>query len=89
MGIVYKAHDRILEKTCALKVLPANLQRDKGIVATFIREAKATAKLNHINIVTVYDAGVESVAHTPTTRLKLFQSHQSLPLRCATLMRRT
>jgi response regulator RpfG family c-di-GMP phosphodiesterase len=58
MGIVYKAQDTVLDRIVALKVLSAALQNDRKVVETFIREAKSAACLNHLNIVTVYDAGI-------------------------------
>jgi eukaryotic-like serine/threonine-protein kinase len=60
MGIVYKARDTILDRTVAYKVLPANLKDHPQALKNFFREAKSAAKLNHPNIVTVYDAGEES-----------------------------
>jgi len=60
MGIVYKARDNILERIVAYKVLPADLKEHPQALKNFFREAKSAAKLNHPNIVTVYDAGEES-----------------------------
>jgi tetratricopeptide (TPR) repeat protein len=57
MGIVYKATDLVLDRTVALKVLPDQLRDNPQAMRNFVREAKAAAKLNHPNIVTVYDAG--------------------------------
>ncbi len=57
MGIVYKAQDTILDRIVAFKVLPEALKENPQAVANFLREAKSAAKLNHPNIVTVYDAG--------------------------------
>lgn len=59
MGIVYTARDSVLDRIVALKVLPANLKKNKQAVATFMREAKSAASLNHKNIVTVHDAGMQ------------------------------
>ncbi len=60
MGIVYKARDTILDRVVAYKVLPGNLKDHPQALKNFFREAKSAAKLNHPNIVTVYDAGEES-----------------------------
>jgi tetratricopeptide (TPR) repeat protein len=57
MGIVYKAHDTVLDRPVALKVLPDALKDNPQALKNFLREAKSAAKLNHPNIVTVYDAG--------------------------------
>jgi len=57
MGIVYKAHDTVLDRVVALKVLPEALRENEVALQNFLREAKSAAKLNHPNIVTVYDAG--------------------------------
>jgi len=57
MGIVYRAQDTVLDRVVAFKVLPDTFLENPQAVANFLREAKAAAKLNHPNIVTVYDAG--------------------------------
>jgi eukaryotic-like serine/threonine-protein kinase len=59
MGIVYTAKDTTLDRIVALKILPATLKKNPQAVKTFLREAKSAAALNHSNIVTVFDAGVE------------------------------
>jgi tetratricopeptide (TPR) repeat protein len=59
MGIVYLARDRVLGREVALKVLNSHFKHDEKIVETFLREAKSLASLNHLNIVTIFDAGIE------------------------------
>jgi tetratricopeptide (TPR) repeat protein len=59
MGIVYKARDTSLDRLVAYKVLPDSLQENPQALKNFLREAKAAAKLNHPNIVTVYDTGAQ------------------------------
>jgi predicted Ser/Thr protein kinase len=55
MGIVFLAHDSVLDRTIALKQLPTYLGHEERLVARFQQEARALAKLNHPNIVQVYD----------------------------------
>jgi len=57
MGIVYKAQDTALDRVVAYKVLPDTLKENPQAMKNFFREARAAAKLNHPNIVTVYDTG--------------------------------
>ncbi|HJX07820.1 MAG TPA: Stk1 family PASTA domain-containing Ser/Thr kinase [Actinomycetota bacterium] len=57
MGEVYLAHDAVLAREVAIKVLHRSLAGDQGFVDRFRREARAAATLNHPNIVTVYDWG--------------------------------
>jgi eukaryotic-like serine/threonine-protein kinase len=57
MGIVYKGHDTVLDRPVAFKVLPDALRDNPQALKNFLREAKSAAKLNHPNIVTVFDAG--------------------------------
>lgn len=57
MGIVYKAEDTVLDRMVAFKVLPDRVKENPQAITNFMREAKAAAKLNHPNIVTVYDTG--------------------------------
>lgn len=52
---VYKAYQRVLDRTVLLKVLHKHLLRDKNLVARFTREARACAVLRSENIVQVYD----------------------------------
>jgi tRNA A-37 threonylcarbamoyl transferase component Bud32 len=57
MSSVYRAHDRVLERTVALKVLHRKLADDEEYVERFRREAQMVAGLLHHNIVTVIDRG--------------------------------
>ena len=57
MGEVYKAHDTRLDRTVAIKVLPADISADPDRRARFEREAKTIAGLNHPHICTLHDVG--------------------------------
>lgn len=57
MGEVYLANDTKLDRKIALKFLPASLTSNSELKTRFIREAKAVAKLNHPNIVTIFEVG--------------------------------
>src|SRR5215211_456240 len=63
MSTVYRATDRVLERTVAVKVLAEHLSDDEKFVARFRREALAVARLIHPNIVQVYDTGVDDSRH--------------------------
>lgn len=57
MGAVYKARQKELDRFVALKILPPEISRNPTFVDRFMREARALARLNHPNIVGVYDFG--------------------------------
>jgi len=59
MATVYKAYQPSLDRYVAVKVLPPSLARTPGFAARFRREARAIARLNHPNILPVYDSGQE------------------------------
>ena len=60
MGEVYLAEDLKLERKVAIKFLPQYMTRERENVDRFEREAKATAALNHPNIVTIYEIAEEN-----------------------------
>ena len=57
MGEVYRALATRLDRTVAIKVLPASATSDPDRLARFKREARAISQLNHPHICTLYDVG--------------------------------
>ncbi len=57
MGAVYRARQKQLDRTVALKILPAALGRDPTFAERFSREARSMARLQHPGIVSVFDFG--------------------------------
>ncbi len=57
MGVIYKARQKSLDRIVALKVLAPHLANDANFVGRFQREARAIARVNHPNILAVYDVG--------------------------------
>jgi serine/threonine protein kinase/tetratricopeptide (TPR) repeat protein len=60
MGEVYRARDHRLGRSVAVKVLPQELAGDADRLARFEREARATAALNHPNLVVIHDIGASA-----------------------------
>lgn len=63
MANVYLAHDIILDRDVAIKVLRGDLENDEKFIRRFQREAKSVSDLSHPNIVEVYDVGEEDNQH--------------------------
>ncbi len=59
MGEVYKARDTRLDRTVAVKVLPAHLSDSPAVRQRFEREAKTISQLSHPHICAIYDVGRE------------------------------
>lgn len=68
-GVVYEAHDPILDRGVALKVLRRDTVSDAGLVELFWHEARIAARLSHPHIITIYDFGVENECEYLTMQL--------------------
>src|SRR5436190_19500248 len=60
MGVVYKARDTRLDRTVAIKVLPATVASDAILRQRLEREARAISALDHPHICSLYDIGAEN-----------------------------
>src|SRR5438445_8594017 len=60
MGAVYLARQPDLDRLVAVKILPPEIARDSGFAERFSREARSLARLNHPNIVTIFDSGASA-----------------------------
>lgn len=63
MGIVYEAEDMLLRRRVAIKLLPKEVSSNSEALTRFLREAQAAARLNHANVVAVYDIGEANGTH--------------------------
>jgi eukaryotic-like serine/threonine-protein kinase len=57
MGVVYCAHDSLMERSVAIKVMMTDLEDDPETSSRFYREARAAGQLVHPNIITIFDMG--------------------------------
>ncbi len=71
MGVVYQALQLSLDRTVALKVIKGAFTSDRPFVARFLREARVAARIDHANVVAIYDTG-EADGH-------LFTAQQFVP----------
>ena len=63
MSTVFLATDTVLERPVAIKLLAEHLAEDEAFVARFRREALAAARLQHPNVVQVFDSGQDEGSH--------------------------
>ena len=57
MGVVYRAHDEVLHRDVALKVVSKNVGLDQSTSQDLLREARASSALSHPNICTIHEVG--------------------------------
>ncbi len=57
MATVYRAHHRLVDRRCAVKVMNEQFAQDEVLCERFRREAKAAQKLAHVNIIEIFDQG--------------------------------
>ena len=63
MGVVYKGKQTSLDRMVAIKLLPLEVSIDRDFGERFVREARTMAKMNHPNIVSVFDFGHTTEGH--------------------------
>lgn len=80
-GAVYKAYDRLLQRPVAYKILSRQISRDPRARDHLLNEARSAAALNHPNIVTVFDIGLDEAR--PFVSMELIEGES-----CARLIRR-
>ena len=77
MGVVYRAHDPVIDRPIALKtvVLPDSISEAERatFLKRFFQEARAAGKLMHPNIVVTYDAATDEVTGTPFIAMELIE----------------
>jgi eukaryotic-like serine/threonine-protein kinase len=61
MASVHAGHDTVLDRSVAIKTLHSDLGRESSFRERFRREAQAVARLNHTNIVSVFDSGEDEI----------------------------
>ncbi len=86
LALVYRGTDLVLGRTVAIKILRPEYARDPEIVARFRSEARSAARLNHPNIVQIFDTGEEDetyylvMEYLPEPDLKrIFEHYAPLP----------
>jgi urea transport system substrate-binding protein len=63
MGVVYQAHDTLIDRDVAVKMLLDSLSSDEKMLKRFLIEARAAGKLNHPHAVAIYEIGQEGPRH--------------------------
>jgi predicted Ser/Thr protein kinase len=71
MASVYRAYEPGLDRYVALKILPGEFLHDEGFAERFRREAKVIARLEHPNIIPIYNFGIEEKSRTPWMAMRV------------------
>lgn len=86
MGAVYRATQKNMNRQVAIKILPPALAKKAGFIERFQREARASARVNHPNVVSGIDVGEASGYHyfvmefvEGTTLRKKLETHGRMP----------
>src|SRR6202521_778702 len=87
MGEVYRARDTRLDRTVALKILPAAFSADPDRLHRFQYEAKILSALNHPNVLAIYDVGAQNSVNFLVSEFLEGQSLRDM-LAAGTLSRR-
>jgi len=87
MGTVYRAHDSVIDREIALKTIRTGIETEPEMRERFYREARSCGRLQHPNIVTIYDLGEEAKTAYIAMELlegldfrKLIDQRRELPL---------
>jgi serine/threonine protein kinase len=80
MGVVYLAHDAVLERDVAIKVMLAHVADDADLKKRFEREARAVARMTHPNVVTIFEMGyhVDGSPYMAMELLKGMDLHKAI-----------
>jgi WD40 repeat protein len=95
MGVVYRAHQKSLDREVAVKLLAAGPWASKDFIERFRREAQNAARMQHPNIVTIYEVGSAEelhffsmqLIHGPSLSSELRREKRFASRRAATLVR--
>jgi eukaryotic-like serine/threonine-protein kinase len=82
MGEVYVARDPSLGRKVAIKLLPVRLSGDRETLARFTREARSASALNHPNIVTIYEVGMDESSGSPYIVMEYIEGRDLRSLLC-------
>src|SRR6266516_3902795 len=73
MAAIWEAHDTLLDRRVAVKLLHPQYADDPEFLERFRREARAAARLSHPNIVPIYDVGEDVETKTPYIVMELVE----------------